>query len=84
MGSIIVGTGVSIPDNVVTNDDLARIMDTSDDWIVSRSGVRERRYAPVGTGSSDLGAAALEAALIDANLLAGEVDVLVTATMTPD
>lgn len=84
MGSIIVGTGTSIPERVVTNDDLARIMDTSDEWIQSRSGVKERRFAPPGTGSSDLGAAALGAALVDANLLPGEVDVLVTATMTPD
>lgn len=84
MGSIIVGTGVSIPERVVTNHDLTRIMDTSDEWIVSRSGVRERRFAPPGTGSSDLGAAALTQALADANLLPGEVDAVITATMTPD
>lgn len=80
----IVGTGVSIPDQVVSNDDLARIMDTSDEWISTRSGVRQRHFAPPGTGASDLAAAAGQAALADAGIGSAEVDLLVTATMTPD
>lgn len=84
MGSVIVGTGVSVPEQVVTNHDLARIMDTDDDWIVSRSGVRERRFAPPGTGSSDLAAVAVTNALADAGIEPGQVDALITATMTPD
>jgi 3-oxoacyl-[acyl-carrier-protein] synthase III len=84
MGSVIVGTGASIPEQVVTNHDLARIMDTDDEWIVSRSGVRERRFAPPGTGSSDLAAAAVIDALADAGIEPGQVDALITATMTPD
>jgi 3-oxoacyl-[acyl-carrier-protein] synthase-3 len=84
MGSAIVGTGISIPDQVVTNDDLARIMDTSDEWIRSRSGVRERHFAPPGTGASDLAADACRAAIADAGVDPADVDALITATMTPD
>lgn len=84
MGSVIVGTGVHLPDNVVTNEDLARIMDTSDEWIITRTGVKERRFADPGVGSSDLAIAASVRALADAGLGPHDVDVLVTATMTPD
>lgn len=84
MGSVITGTGVSIPPNVVTNDDLSRIMDTADEWIRSRTGVAERRFVDPGTGPSDLAVEACAAALADAGVEPGEVDALVTATMTPD
>lgn len=84
MGSVITGTGMHVPDQVVTNQDLARIMDTSDEWILSRTGVKERRFAGPGVGSSDLALAAAEAALVDAALEATDVDILITATMTPD
>jgi 3-oxoacyl-[acyl-carrier-protein] synthase-3 len=84
VGSVIVGTGVSIPDNVVSNHDLARIMDTTDDWITTRTGVKERRFADPGVGSSDLAIASVEAALADCAMSAVEVDALITATMTPD
>jgi len=82
--SVIVGTGISVPDNVVTNDDLTRIMDTSDEWITSRSGVRERRFVDPGVGSSDLAVAAATRALADARVDPEDVDLLITATMTPD
>ncbi len=84
MGSVIVGTGISIPKNVVTNDDLARVMDTSDEWVASRTGVRERRFADPGVGSSDLAIDAGMAAVRDAGLDPEDIDLLVTATMTPD
>lgn len=84
MSSVIVGTGIAEPPNVVTNHDLARIMDTDDDWIRSRSGVVQRRFVDPGTGSSDLGTEAGLAALSDAGLEPGNVDAIVTATMTPD
>lgn len=84
MGGVILGTGASIPDQVVTDRDLAKIMATSDEWIVSRSGVSERRFAPAGVGSSDLAAEAVTAALADAGPSSADVDVLVAATMTPD
>jgi 3-oxoacyl-[acyl-carrier-protein] synthase-3 len=84
MGGVIAGTGMALPNNVVTNEDLARIMDTSDEWIVSRTGVRERRFVDEGVGSAALGAEAARAALVDAGCAPGEVDVLINATMTPD
>jgi len=84
MGSHITGTGISVPENVVSNHDLARIMDTDDEWIVSRTGVKERRFVDAGVGSSDLAIAAVGAALADSGLGPASVDALVTATMTPD
>jgi 3-oxoacyl-[acyl-carrier-protein] synthase-3 len=84
MGSVIAGTGMAVPDNVVTNDDLARIMDTTDEWIASRTGVRQRRFVEPGVGSAELATAAARAALDDAGIGPGDVDVLVNATMTPD
>lgn len=84
MGSHITGTGVSIPDNVISNHDLARIMDTTDEWITSRTGVKERHFADPGVGASDLAIGAVEDALNDAGLGPSQVDALVTATMTPD
>ena len=84
MGSKIVGTGISVPEQVVTNDDLARIMDTSDDWIATRSGIRQRHFAPPGVGASDLAAEAGLAAVADAGIAPADIDLLVTATMTPD
>lgn len=84
MGSVIAGTGVAVPPNVVTNPALSRIMDTSDGWIRSRTGVAERRFVDPGTGASDLAVEACAAALADAGVEPGEVDALVTATMTPD
>jgi 3-oxoacyl-[acyl-carrier-protein] synthase-3 len=84
MGSVIVGSGVAVPPLVVTNHDLARVMDTTDEWIRSRSGVAQRHFAAPGVGSSALGAAAVTAALADAGVDPAEVDLLVAATMTPD
>ncbi len=84
MAAVITGTGIAIPDHVVTNDDLARVLDTSDEWIALRSGIEERRFVEPGTGSSDLGAAAGAAAIADAGLAPAAIDAVVTATMTPD
>jgi len=63
MRSVITGTGMAVPDTVVTNDDLSRIMDTDDDWIYSRTGVHERRLVGPGVGSSDLAVIAGRAAI---------------------
>lgn len=82
MAVVISGTGIAVPPHVVTNHDLARIMDTSDEWIRTRSGVAERRFVEPGTGSSDLGIEAGRMALEDAGH--ERVDALITATMTPD
>ena len=84
MPTVITGTGVAVPPNVVTNDDLTRIMDTTDEWIRSRTGVASRRFVDPGTGTSDLAAEAARAALEDAGVSGDEVDMLVCATMTPD
>ena len=82
MASIIAGTGIGVPPNVVTNADLSRIMETSDEWIRTRSGVVERRFVDPGVGASDLGVEAGRIAMGDAGV--GSVDAIVTATMTPD
>ncbi len=84
MGARIVGSGICLPETIVTNHDLAEIMDTSDEWIRSRSGVEARRIASPGVGSAELGAAAVLDAIDDAGLAPGDVDVLISATMTPD
>lgn len=84
MRSAIVGSGIAIPDHVVTNDDLSRIMDTTDEWITKRTGVKQRHCCPPGVGASDLAIEACAAALTDADVSPSDVDLLVTATMTPD
>jgi 3-oxoacyl-[acyl-carrier-protein] synthase-3 len=82
--AVIVGSGTEIPPNKVTNDMLARIMDTSDAWIRERSGVETRYYVDPGTGTSDLGVAAAGRALEMAGVSRDAVDLVIFATMTPD
>jgi 3-oxoacyl-[acyl-carrier-protein] synthase-3 len=82
--AVLAGSGVAIPPLKVDNHMLARIIDTTDDWIRERSGVVTRYYVEEGTASSDLGASAARAALADAGMEPGEIDYLVCATMTPD
>ena len=64
----IAGTGRFLPDNVVTNDDLAQMMDTSDEWIRERTGIRERRWVPDGMSSADMSREASLMALADAGM----------------
>ncbi|HEX8252057.1 MAG TPA: beta-ketoacyl-ACP synthase III, partial [Thermoanaerobaculia bacterium] len=78
------GSGIGIPSNVVTNDALARIMDTTDEWIRTRSGVEQRRYVDAAQGSSDLGMMAAEGALRAAGRTKDDIDAIIFATMTPD
>ncbi|MBC8207068.1 MAG: ketoacyl-ACP synthase III [Kiritimatiellales bacterium] len=80
----IVGTGVYLPEKVVTNEDLSKIVDTNDEWIYSRTGMRERRIARDDQATSDLAAAAALAALADAGISAEDVDLLIVATLSPD
>jgi 3-oxoacyl-[acyl-carrier-protein] synthase-3 len=82
--SHILGVGTALPPGIVTNDDLSRRMDTSDDWIQQRTGIRERRYVEADTGASELGARAAEAALAEAGLRIGDVDLILFATLSPD
>jgi len=80
----IVATGRHLPPQVVTNDDLAKRMDTSDEWIASRTGIRARRLADDAENAADMGAAAARSAMQRAGVDAGEVDILILSTATPD
>jgi 3-oxoacyl-[acyl-carrier-protein] synthase-3 len=82
--AVIVGSGSEIGPTRVTNAQMARIMDTSDDWIRERSGVEERHFATPDIATSDLGVAAAAKALAAAGVAKEEVDLVVFATMTPD
>ena len=80
----ITGLGVHVPDRVVTNDDLAQYVDTSDDWIIDRTGIRERRMAAEDEALTDIALPAARAALDDAGVAAADIDLLICATVTPD
>jgi 3-oxoacyl-[acyl-carrier-protein] synthase-3 len=80
----ITGWGMYVPDNVVTNDDLAERMDTSDEWIRSRSGIRERRFAEEGETTATMSIAAGKSALERAGVDPADVDLIVAATSSPD
>lgn len=80
----ITGMGVYVPERVLTNDDLAKMVDTSDEWIVTRTGIRERRIAADDEATSDLCIPAAEHALAAAGFEPGELDLLIVATITPD
>ncbi|MDH4176552.1 MAG: ketoacyl-ACP synthase III [Thermoleophilia bacterium] len=80
----ITGLGVHVPERVLTNHELATIVDTSDEWIVERTGIRERRIAADDEALTDIALPAARAALEDAGLAASEVDLLICATVTPD
>ena len=80
----IIGTGGYLPTTVLTNAELAARIDTSDEWIVERTGIRQRHIAAEGEFTSDLGTAAAKRALAAAGLSADDVDLIVVATATPD
>jgi 3-oxoacyl-[acyl-carrier-protein] synthase III len=80
----ILGTGTALPERVLTNRELEQMVDTSDDWIVERTGIRERRIADEQTSSAMLGARALRAACAQAQLDPAELDAIVVATSTAD
>ena len=80
----ITGLGVHVPDRVLTNDELAKIVDTSDEWIRERTGIRERRIASEDEALTDIALPAARDALADAGVAAEDVDLLVCATVTPD
>jgi 3-oxoacyl-[acyl-carrier-protein] synthase-3 len=82
--SRIVGTGRAVPERVVTNDDLSRLVETSDAWIHERTGIRERRFLKEGQATSDLAAEAARRALEAAELDPQKLDCIICATVTPD
>ncbi|HVR40006.1 MAG TPA: ketoacyl-ACP synthase III [Thermoanaerobaculia bacterium] len=84
MKTIITGTGIGIPKNLVRNEALTQIMDTTAEWIVQRSGVEQRYYADEGEGSAELGMIAAQSALAAANKTTADIDALIFATMTPN
>jgi 3-oxoacyl-[acyl-carrier-protein] synthase-3 len=80
----IAGLGASVPEKVLTNSDLEKMVDTSDEWIRTRTGIRERRIVEPGTGASSLAAAAAREALDDAGVAAEDLDIVIVGTFTPD
>ncbi len=84
LSAIILGTGSYAPERVLTNEDLAHMVETSDEWIRSRTGIRERRIAAPEEAASDMGVKAAQRALDDAGLKPAEIDLLIVATITPD
>jgi 3-oxoacyl-[acyl-carrier-protein] synthase III len=83
-GVAVAGWGYALPARRVTNDDLAQMLDTSDEWIVERTGIRERRVSGAGESTAPLALAASRAALDRAGLAAADLDVVVVATSTPE
>jgi len=80
----ITGTGSATPDEVLTNSDLEKMVDTTDEWITSRTGIKERRIAPPGKASSDYALMASEKALKTAGISAKDLDLIIVGTVTPD
>lgn len=82
--AMVKGVGHYLPERVVANDDLASLVETSDEWIRSRSGIERRHFAAEGQLTSDLGTRAALAALADAGLEPSDIDAIIVATSTPD
>ncbi|HEX4414896.1 MAG TPA: beta-ketoacyl-ACP synthase III [Lacipirellulaceae bacterium] len=80
----IIGTGSYLPEKVLTNQELEKMVETSDEWIVTRTGISERRIAAEGEHTSDLAAKAAQSALENAGISAEEIDLILVATVTPD
>ena len=80
----VIATGSYLPDRVLSNADLEKMVETSDEWIVSRTGIRERRIALPGQATSDLGLEASRRALAQAGIAAEEIEMIIVATITPD
>ena len=78
------GTGMAVPPRVVTNEDLAKIMDTSDEWIRQRTGIEERRHVDEGVTPSDLALEASQKALAAAGLKPTDIDFILVATLSPE
>jgi 3-oxoacyl-[acyl-carrier-protein] synthase-3 len=84
MRSVVLGYGSYLPERILTNAELAKMVDTSDEWIVQRTGIKERHIAAEGEFTSHLGLKAAQAALANAGIDAQSIDLIVLATSTPD
>lgn len=82
--SAVTGVGSFLPEHIVTNADLAKLVDTSDEWIQERTGIKQRHRARDDQPTSDLATEAARRALVDAGRTAAEVDLIIVATTTPD
>ena len=82
--SQIIGWGSYLPKQILTNDELAQRIDTSDEWITSRTGIRQRHIAAEGENTSDLAVSAAQAAIATAGIEATDIDLIIVATATPD
>src|SRR5437867_5430022 len=80
----IIGTGSYVPEKILTNADFSRMVDTSDEWITTRTGIKERRIAAKGEDTSDMGAKAALKAIEQAKISPKEIDLILVATATPD
>src|SRR5690349_18129566 len=83
-GAIIAGTGSCLPEKRLTNDELSRMVDTNDEWIVQRTGIRERRIAGNGESTASLGTASARRAIEAAGIDPKELDLIICATITPE
>lgn len=82
--SLVLGSGAYLPERILTNEELSTRIDTTDEWIVERTGIRERRIAGDNETTSDIAVRAADAALANAGLSVGDVDLIIVATSTPD
>ena len=82
--AIIKGMGYYVPDNVVTNEDLSKIMETTDEWITERTGIKERRWINNGESTSSMALEASKNAIADAGIDKSDIDFIVFATLSPD
>ena len=82
--SVVLGTGSELPTKVVTNEDLEKMVDTSDEWITVRTGIKQRRVLEEGKGNADMAYHAAIRAMEDAGMGAKDLDAIVMGTVTPD
>ena len=80
----ITGYGMAVPQKILSNADLERMVDTTDEWITARTGIKERRIAPPGKASSDYALEASQKALKTAGITAEDLDLIIVGTVTPD
>lgn len=80
----IIGTGSYLPEKIITNKDLEQMVDTSDEWITSRTGIKERRKVEYKNATSEMGAIAAKRAIEDAGIKPEDIDMIIVATITPD
>src|SRR6184192_3093924 len=82
--AIIAGIGSHVPERRLTNDDLAKMVDTNDEWITQRTGIKERRIAGPGETTATLGTAAARRAIESAGITPKDIDLIIVATITPE